>query len=374
MRRKDERLRGIYDKNVFFVKRYMSPEFGSHFTLTTKKEICNDYERFNFYLKVGGIAFLDKVSVPGQWLREAREKLRECNHFGSYLFYSTTNKKLRVVIYAKKTLYTIGDIMLSRSSLVHSVIPRYDGERYDGQMIKGMKLDLSSNRSRKWEKYDSNEDVEQHDGLHYIYESFDLTELKQDRTIEWGRQYKGQTGIYVPKNTTLLLQDGGRAYAHLDYHRFVVWTVCQEGAFIAIQQDFRYVFYDENDGEEYDSYLIYREKKDRFDCPNFDHFEDNNKSRVLFLKPAPEFTAWTLRMCRVRRWDCGFEAQLCVPSGGRLETVMDWEDGIREVKRRQVKKPWLKYIEPFENLSVSESLSELDLENAEAYPNQNQIE
>ena len=214
MRRKDKRLRGIYDKNVFFVKRYMSPEFGSHFTLTTKKEICNDYERFKFYLKVGGIAFLDKVSVPGQWLREAREKLRESNHFGSYLFYSTTNKKLRVVIYAKKTLYTIGDIMLSRSSLVHSVIPRYDGERYDGQMIKGMKLDLSSNRSRKWEKYDSNEDVEQHDGLHYIYESFDLTELKQDRTIEWGRQYKGQTGIYVPKNTTLLLQDGGRAYAH----------------------------------------------------------------------------------------------------------------------------------------------------------------
>ena len=372
MPKKDKRLHGMYDKNVYFVKRHKNPEFGCYFDLTTDKEICNDWEDCKFYLKVGGVAFLEKVVVKGQSHREAKEKLRESNHFGGYLFFTTTSKKLRVVLYAKKTLYSPGDILISRANVVHSVIPRYHGDHPVPRVISGMKIDGRSGRDRKWEKYDGHPLKEQHNGFHYIYENDNLDVLglvEENRRMYYG----AKTGIYVPKNTTLLIQDGGRAYAHMDYYNFLVWTVCQEGAFIAIQQDFRYVFYDENDGEEYDSFLVYKEKRERFYCPNFLLLSGNHLDRILFLSPPPQFTAWILRICRVKR-KFPFEAQLCVPSGGRFETVMDWEDGIKEVRRRQAKKPWLKYIEAFDNLSHADSLSELDLENTEAYPLQDENE
>ena len=347
MLRLDKRDKGIDQKNVFFVKRYNRRERSSYFDITIDKEICNedlDEEICKFYLKVGGVTFLEPIAVAGQHYREAKQRLRQSKHFGTYLFYSTSDDKLRGVIYAKKKLFSPGDVLLSRSSAIHSVIPRYDGYSNPPKVITGIQCEFRTGSTRQWRRFDGS-DIEYYNGFHDIWEDEELKDIDLTPKNYWRPKESIKTAIYVPKNTSLVVQDGGRAFAFIDYAYYMGWTLLQEGAILMTNFNFTFVFYDENDGDEYDFELVYRLKRDRFDCPGFELLAKNDMNRLLVLSPPPTMTAWMLRICKIER-QLDWEAQLCVPSDGRLQQVFDWDTGLEQVDEWQARRPWNKYIEP----------------------------
>jgi hypothetical protein len=83
---------------------------------------------------------------------------------------------------------------------------------------------------------------------------------------------------------------------------------------------------------------------------------------IIFLKFAPNFTFWTLRVVSEHRNRFGPNTQLCIPTGSQFEEVFDLQRGIEEIFRRRSLKPWTKYISTeFDNNFV-------DINVNEAYP------
>ena len=371
--RTGKRKTGIDDKMVFFVRRYSEPVFGSYFEYRVDKEVCNPNDPFKFYLKVGGITYLPKKQTNGKKFKSSAEKLLESQYFGSYVFYGQTDRKLRCLLYARRTLLP-GEKLLGTSAPLHNIIPRPEGLRKNA-LVTGIKIQNSYMSNRRWTRYDliSKQD---HKGFFEIYEKDNLNQLFSGTPIE--EEVSPRVGIYVPANTSLLMVDSPRQNLYVDYCRGFVYTLFQEGSFICTDRPFTLVFYDEDEAEEYDMTRLFAQKTDRLkECPNLERLMNLRpgtgvRHAVIFLKSAPNRTFWTIRANRIRR-NRELEVQLCLPSGGQFEDIMYWNEGIEEVRRRWDAKPWNKYIEPLILSPLIDpkdapNLEPIDLDRDEPYP------
>lgn len=98
------REKGIDYKEVHYLVRVRDSVEGSHFLLTHKRTVCNPKGRVKFYLKVGGIAFMQSKKVEGRKKSMIAANVKVSLYFGSYLLYTARDSKLRTITYCRKRL------------------------------------------------------------------------------------------------------------------------------------------------------------------------------------------------------------------------------------------------------------------------------
>lgn len=353
----------IYEKRQYFVKRFADKLNGSHFEFLLQKEICNSYEENRFYLKIAGISRLPRKPVPGQKIKTSAEKLKESQYYGSYVYIGDIDRKIRCLLYARKKGWPQQKLVGFPGTL-NSVIPRYEGKT--GHLIIGMKIKDSIRSSRKWSKYDDKNNKFESKGL---YEMKSLSEMNYEFLNRRIRLNQIVTGIYVSKNTSLLMVDTTQPRLHCDLARNHVYTLFQEGGFVGTKCQTFFCFYDIEEDEEFDSNSLYANKKHLLkESRNLNNLIEKQSNelrsdRIIFLKSASKHTFWTLRVTRIDITE-PIECQLCIPTGGQFENVLPWNEGIKVVRRRHERNPWHKYIEL--NTSITDSANENGLE--QAYP------
>jgi hypothetical protein len=348
--------KGIDHKQVFYVKRVRDTVDGNYFVYSQSKVICNPTERLKFYLKVGGIVFAEKKKVPGSQVSTCAERFKESDYFGTYLYYSITDLKLRTVTTARR-IGLPDKKLVSGVGTLHSVIPRYDGGFGHHPILTcSMRIDDGNRDSRKWTKFDGKKN--EHNGFYEINENVDLIDFQRIADNNIGHSL---LGIYVTDNTSLMMIDATSHHLFNDLLRDYNYTVFQSGALIVVQNRFYFKFYDIEESEMYTKEEFLQKKRELMpSTKNLDNL--SSPYPIIFLKSAPNFTFWTLRVSSKRCNGFGRCTQLCIPTGGQFEEVFDWQRGVEEIVRRRSLKPWTKYISTeFKNNFV-------DINVNEAYP------
>ena len=350
----------IYDKRQYFVRRFSDKIDGSHFDICDEKVVCNPNERNKFYLKIAGISQLSRKPVPGQKIRTSAEKLKESEFYGSYVYIGDLDRKLRCLLYARKKGWPQQKLVAIPGTL-NSVIPRYDGTT--GQLIFGMRILESRLSDRKWTKYDNKNANFEWKGF---YEMTDLLEMRTDFLDFRFDSLETMTGIYVSKNTSLLMVDTTQPRLHCDLARHYIYTLFQEGGFVAFKCQLFFCLYDVEEDEELDSNALFAQKRHLLkDSRNLQNLIEkpqqtiaSKKHRIIFLKSTPKHTFWTLRVTRISISE-PLECQICIPTGGQFENILPWNEGIKVVQRRHRRKPWNKYIELTDSQTISTNVNDL---------------
>jgi hypothetical protein len=350
--------RQIGPKQVFYAKRVEDTVDGNYFVISRKPIICNGSDRKKFSLKIGGLIYARKKKIPGKRISSCAERFKELDTFGSYVYYCSTDLKLRCVTYVRKSGFPDKKVV-SGIGVLNNVIPRYDGTNQ--KLITIMKIDMNMTADRRWTKFDGKTNGENL-GYHELNVDFNFGPVIE----ELDRIQKRYFGIYVTENTSLLMIDETRHNVFNDLIRNRVYTLFQSGAFIFIELYMYYKFYYLEESQSFEPDQMSDKRELMPETRNFEYIKYANI--ILFLKPAQDNAFWTLRCVCENDFLDQRHVVLGIPSGGQFEDVLDWNEGIDEVYRRQTMEPWKKYVKLLGKENSAFIDSEINLNLNQSYP------
>jgi hypothetical protein len=350
--------RQIGPKQVFYAKRVRDTVDGNYFVISRKPVICNGSDLQKFCLKIGGLIYARKKKIPGKRISSCAERFKELDTFGSYVYYCSTDLKLRCVTYVRKTGFPDNKVV-SGIGVLNNVIPRFDGRNQN--LITIMRIDTYMTADRRWTKFDGKAN-DGNLGYHELNVDFDFGPVIGILNLFRRRYF----GIYVTENTSLLMIDETRHNVFNDLIRNRVYTLFQSGAFIFVELSMYYKFYYLEESESFEPYQMSEKRELMPKTRNFENIRFANI--ILFLKPAEDNAFWTLRCVRENDFIDQRHVVLGIPSGGQFEDVLDWDEGIDEVYRRQAIKPWNKYVKLLGEKNSAFIVREINLNLNESYP------
>ncbi len=214
---------------------------------------------------------------------------------------------------------------------------------------------------RRWTKFDG-EANDENLGYHELNVDFNFGPVIENLNSIQKRFF----GIYVTENTSLLMIDETKHNVFNDLTRNRVYTLFQSGAFIFIELFMYYKFYYLEESQSFKSFQMSDKQELMPETRNFENIRYGNI--ILFLKPAEDNAFWTLRCVYDNDFFYKRHVVLGIPSGGQFEDVLEWNEGIDEVYRRQAMKPWNKYVKLSGEKNSAFIVREINLNLNESYP------